>query len=225
MPARKIPLVVDEIYHVVNRGVASQPIFQTVKDYKRFTEIFLYYQNKKTPLKYSRFVNLPNDEKEKILRDLKNQRNFLVEIIAFCLMPNHIHFLLKQSQEEGISEFMRNIANSYTKYFNLKSERFGPLFQGRFKAVRIETQEQLLHVSRYIHLNPFSGLVVRTFKELITYPYSSLAEYLGVSNITDPICVKEIILANFKKNSYKDFVLDQANYQKELQKIKHLVLE
>jgi len=225
MPVRKIPLAVNEIYHIVNRGIASQPIFRNARDYKRFIETFLYYQNKKVPLKFSTFTKLSGKEKNDVLQKLKKERNFLVEIIAFCLMPNHIHFLIRQSEDNGISEFMRNTMNSYCRYFNLKSERFGPLFQGRFKAIRIETPEQLLHVSRYIHLNPFSGLVVKTLDQLISYPYSSLIEYLDAGNIPNPICNKEIILENFEGSSYKDFVFDQADYQRELQRIKHLVLE
>lgn len=93
-------------------------------------------------------------------------------------MPNHFHLLLKQTKENGISKLVANFQNSYTRYFNLKNERVGPLFQGVFKALRVKTDEQLIHVSRYIHLNPYSSSVIKSFEELKRYPWSSVEEYL-----------------------------------------------
>ena len=139
-------------------------------------------------------------------------------------MPNHFHFLLKQVANRGISKFISNFTNSYTRYFNTKNKREGALFKGKFKSVRIESDEQLLHVSRYTHLNPYSSYVIKTLEELENYPYSSLPEYLQRS--PKGSCQKEIILDQFKNlNSYKNFVFDQANYQRELENIKHLILE
>lgn len=224
MPGRKIPLVTNEIYHVINRGTASQPTFLNQKDYLRGLETIFYYQNQTLPLRYSFFLRLPKQQKTELLNRLKAKRKFLVEIIAFCLMPNHLHLLLKQVQDNGISTFMSNFSNSYTRYFNTNQKRVGPLFQGKFKAVRVETDEQLIHVSRYIHLNPYSSHVIKNLKELENYPYSSLPEYLNPKE-TDR-CNKEIILHDFKElHSYKKFVFDQADYQRRLQEIKHLALE
>ena len=158
------------------------------------------------------------------MKKLKAQRKFLVEIIALCLMPNHFHLLLRQRTNEGISKFTSNFTNSYTRYFNIKNERTGPLFQGKFKAVRIETDEQLWHVSRYIHLNPYASHVIKTLKDLEDYPYSSFPEYIGKSKTE--FYDKEIILNQFKdKKSYKKFVLDQADYQRKLEVIRRLLLE
>ena len=155
---------------------------------------------------------------------MKVGRKLLVEIIAYCLMPNHLHLLLKQLEENGISIFMSNLTNSYTRFFNTKQKRKGPLFQGKFKGVRIETDEQLFHVSRYIHLNPYSSFVLKSLEELESYPYSSLPEYLGLKK--EIHCKTEIILNNFKNiQSYEDFVFDRAGYQRELEKIKHLAIE
>lgn len=222
MTGRKFPLITGQIYHVLNRGVASQPVFLHKKDYQRALETIFYYQN--PSLSYSHFLRLPNNQKVKLLETLKDKTKFLVEIIALCLLPNHFHFLLKQLKDDGISFFMSNFANSYTRYFNIKNERIGSLFQGKFKAIRIETDEQLFHVSRYIHLNPHTSYVVKTLKELEAYPYSSFPEYLGNSK-TD-FFQKEIILDQFKDSaSYKKFVFDQADYQRKLNQIKHLALE
>jgi len=224
MPGRKVPLVTNQIYHVLNRGVASQPIFLSKKSYQRAMEMILYYQNKDLSLSYSAFLELSNQRRKEILEQLKKNQNSLVKVIVFCLMPNHFHFLLKQTQDKGISIFMGNFSNSYTRYFNASHKRIGPLFQGKFKAVRVETDEQLLHVSRYIHLNPYSSYLVKTIEELENYPYSSFPEYLNPQE--NNLYYKEIVLNNFKTSiDYKKFVLDQADYQRKLEEIKHLMLE
>lgn len=224
MPGRKIPLVTDYVYHVINRSITSLPTFLNQKDYQRGLESIFYYQNQNLPLRYSYFLRLPIKQKAAILKGLETKRKFIVEIIAFSLMPNHLHLLLKQTQDHGISNYMSNLTNSYTRYFNTKHKRVGPLFQGKFKAVRIETDEQLIHVSRYIHLNVYSSGVVKNIEELINYPYSSLPEYLTPQKLNQ--CQKELVLDQFKNpHSYKKFVLDQADYQRNLQEIKHFALE
>ena len=138
-------------------------------------------------------------------------------------MPNHIHFLLKNLKENGISTFMRKFQDSYAKYFNTKFSRTGVLFQHMFKAVRIETDEQLIHVSRYIHLNPATAYLIE-IEKLRYYPWSSYPYYV---NGDSPIYLsKEQILSFFKSpEDYEQFVLDQADYQRELDQVKHLALE
>ena len=104
-----------------------------------------------------------------------------VEIISFCLMPNHFHLLLKQNTKAGVTKFMRRISNAYVSYFNKKYERVGVLFQGKFKAANIDSDAYLLHLSRYIHLNPLEVRPLNIAKRrwLLNYPFSSLMEYLG----------------------------------------------
>ncbi len=147
-----------------------------------------------------------------------------VELLEYCLMPNHFHLLLKQNTDNGISKLMGDFTNSYARYFNIRNNRKGPLFESKFKSIRVESNEQLLHLSRYIHLNPYSSCLVKNVQEIETYPYSSLSEYLSPSN--DRYCQKEIVLDQFKKIvDYKIFVLNQADYQRKLQEIKYLSLE
>jgi len=137
-------------------------------------------------------------------------------------MPNHFHFLIRQSKENGISKFMSLISNSYTKYFNTKYKRVGPLLQGTFKAVLIESDELLVHVSRYIHLNPIiSGLV----KDLEDYRWSSYLEYIKP---IDTFCSINEILGFFTPNErekYKKFVENQIDYGRKLEKIKHQLID
>lgn len=224
MPGRKIPLVNNEIYHVINRGVASQPIFLNKRDYDRALNTILYYQNFNIPLRYSFFMRLPQQRKFELHNQLKGQKEYFVDIVSYCLMPNHIHLLLKQKTDSGISIFMSKFSNSYTRYFNTKNDRIGHLFQGKFKSVRIENDEQLLHVSRYIHLNPFTSYVVKNLDELERYPYSSFVEY--INRKVQSFCKKSLVLNHFRSCiNYKEFVFNQADYQRKLDRIKHLILE
>lgn len=225
MPYRQTVLAASELYHVFNRGVARLPIFLSVNHYSRFLQLIDYYRFANTPTSFSSLMKLPIEEREPILNNLKKENNLQVEILVFCLMPNHYHFLLKQVSEKGITNFMGNIQNSYVKYLNIKEDRVGPLYQSPFKAKRIETDEQLLHVSRYIHLNPSTGFVVE-IEKLTEYPWSSLPTYLGKTSKSFSFVNPKPILDSFKNpDQYKEFVFNQAEYQRELAKIKHLVME
>lgn len=224
MPGRLLPLVNDEIYHVFNRGIDRRPTFTDKWEYKRALLVTQFYRFADPPAKLSAFLKIPPEDKEKIMSELQSKGKKLVEIIAFCLMPNHFHFLLKQVTDNGISKFMSNFQNSYTRYFNTRHERIGPLFLDQFKAVRITSDEQLLHSTRYVHLNPHTSFVIKDLDGLIQYPWSSFQEYLGISK--DVFCDKEMVLSMFKsKETYQQFVFDQADYQRELHQIEHLLLE
>lgn len=224
MPARKTPLVTNQVYHIVNRGVGSIPICKNVSDYQRLIFTFYYYQHQNPPFRMSRLFSLTKNEREKTLQQMKQNQDYLVEIFAFCLMPNHYHFLLKQVVDNGIPTFIRLTTNSFAKYFNTKHKRKGGLFTGRFKAVLVETDQQLLHLCRYIHLNPYSAFLVKKINDLKNYPYSSLGEYLGLDRQTR--CQKELILPQFKdKEDFWQFIVDQADYQRSLEVIKHQMLE
>lgn len=222
MPFRKIPLVTGQIYHIYNRGVNRVPIFEDNRDYQRFRDLIGYYRFIAASPRFSSFKTLKKELREKIIASRKEK---FVDFIAFCLMPNHFHFVLKQLKEKGISEFLRRISDGYTRYFNTKHKRIGPLFQGRFKSVLVETDEQLAHLVRYVHINPYTSYVVRRVEDLLDYPWSSFREYLDGEE--EKICdLKDMILASFKKKEdFKKFTLDQADYGRKLEKIKHLLLE
>lgn len=202
-----------EFYHTMNRGVEKRITFLDKRDYQRFLETTDYYRFKNPPTRFS-FRNRPS-----ILK--KNSSNsVLVEIICFCFMPNHFHLLLKQVEENGISIFLSKLTNSYTKYFNTRHKRIGPLFQGSFKAVRIENDEQLIHTSRYIHLNPLIDYLV---KDLRVYQYSSYPQFLGLK---DGFCKTHYALDHFSSPSaYEKFVLDQEEYGRTIKKIERLLLK
>jgi len=223
MPARYVPLVQDYYYHIFNRGVNKRPIFKSKYEYGRFLLLLRFYNSLEYPTKFSKFIKLSVDQRKEIWNRLDKEKTH-TDILSYCLMPNHFHLLLKQNSKNGISKLLGNLQNSYARYFNIKNERIGHLFQGQFKAVKIDSEEQLLHVSRYIHLNPYSSAVVKDLNTLQKYEWSSLPEYLD--KVPFSLCSKEDIIGNFRdKESYKKFVLDNADYQKELENIKHLTLE
>jgi putative transposase len=221
MPGRKIPLVTGEYYHVFNRGVNKFSIFESTSCYKRCIDQINYYRHQKTPIKYSALIKLNYDIRQSIWDLVLKSNEKQVEIVAFCLMPNHFHFLLKQTIDQGISKFMSKFQNSYTRFYNTKNSRTGPLLTGKFQAVLIESDEQLLHVSRYIHLNPLVGGVVKGFKQLLSYKWSSLPDYYNKPGKS--ICGSEIVLNQFKSSSsYINFLYKQLAYAKELNYLKHL---
>lgn len=223
MPVRTTPLVTGQYYHIYNRGVEKRQIFNDKWDYSRAIETFKFYRLNDLPLRLSEYHDLILEARKVFEETVLNERNGIVDFISYNLMPNHYHFLLQQTLDNGISEFLRRFSDSYTRYFNVRNDRCGSLFQGTFKAVLIESSEQLLHVSRYIHLNPYSSFLVKDLNSLIDYPWSSLREYISDY---PGLCKKDIILENFSsKEEYKKFIFDQADYQRGLENIKHLIIE
>lgn len=222
MSLRKTILATDQIYHIYNRGVEKRQIFLNKRNYNRFMELTSYYRFANCPVKFSQLKVLSHDARKDLLDKLQSQSDKLVEVLVFCLMPNHIHFLCKQLKGNGISKFISKICNGYSHYFNVLQQRVGPLFQGNFKAVRIETDEQLIHTSRYIHLNPVSSYLIG-FDRLEDYDFSSYPEYTGRRN---GFCNTKEILAYFKTiQGYKNFVADQVDYARELENMKHLTMD
>lgn len=183
------------------------------EDYRRFFQTIHYYQFSGPKPRFSTHRRFR-------VKDF-NKNPKIVEVVCYCLMPNHFHLLLKQVKDHGVHEFLSKITNSYTKYFNTKYKRVGSLLQGQFKAVSIESDEQLVHLSRYIHLNPF---VAEITKDWENFSYSSIQEFTG--NVTFPICVTEHILNFFNTwDKYQKFIADHQAYALELSKIQHLLIE
>lgn len=212
MPRRIIPFANDYFYHIYNRGVEKRSIFENNRDYSRLIKTIKYYQLEGPKPKLSKFLTSSAFKLE--------FNSKIVEIICYCLMPNHFHFLIKQLKDGGITEFISKLSNSYTKYYNTKHTRVGPLLQGEFKAVLVESGEQFIHLSRYIHLNPIASLMVKDLKD---FRWSSYEEYISNSN---GICSKEDIMGYFKSpKDYEQFVLDQISYAQSLERIKHAVID
>lgn len=224
MSKRSVPLVKGEIYHLFNRSVARQPILIRSKDFQRFLETIDFYRFVNPPRRYSHYHRLQIEQKTQILNTLYKKNELLVEIYAFSLMPNHFHILAKQRVDNGIKLFVSQLQNSFAKYYNTKYKRSGSLFQEMFKAVRIETDEQFIHVTRYIHLNPLTSFVITKLSELESYPWTSYADYVGKRDFS--FLHKDLLLSHFPKlQKLKRFVADQVGYQRTLEQIKHLIHE
>ena len=166
---RKITFSPDHYYHVYNRGTEQRVIFLDPADYQRFTATMGEY------------------------------RHGLVVIVAYVLMPNHFHLLVQPCADDSLSRYMHRLGTSFTMYFNARYERSGGLFQGTYKAVAMDSTEQLLHVSRYIHGNPVKDLREHSFEDrmqvLDHYPWSSYPDYVG--GRTSGVVGKEFLTSCF----------------------------
>jgi len=222
VPGRFTPLINEGVYHVFNRAITDLTVFQNRRDYIRAMETISFYRFSKFSHRFSYYIRLSQTKKDEITNYQSPHQ--LVDILSYCLMPNHFHFLIRQNQEFGIQKFISQFSNSYTRYFNTKRHRVGPIFQGTFKSVEIESQEQLIHVSRYIHLNPYSSGLVKKYSDLVNYQYSSYEEFIHPSNFH--ICNVDTILSLFSgPEEYARFVSDQSDYQRQLEIVKHLLFD
>jgi len=217
MPKRKYPLVSGEIYHIFSKSIADFDIFRNVSEYERMRNVFRYYKIDNMPLRFSFFLRMK--DREKFYKECSNKGKNLVEIIAYCLMSTHIHLILKQLRPKGISIFMSNICNSYTRYFNIKTKRKGPLWESRFKNVLVKTDNQLLHFTRYVHLNPVTAHLVEKPEE---WKFSSYKEFLERVDQKERMCSYSDVL-KIKPKDYRKFVNSRIEYQRELAEIKRLL--
>ncbi|MCK9345302.1 MAG: transposase [Candidatus Pacebacteria bacterium] len=147
---RKIVISIGEYYHIYNRGTDKRTIFVEPYDFKRFNAL-LYVCNSTEP------VDMREHFREgRAFAELFNieRGETLVEILAYCLMPNHFHLLLREKEEGGVTKFMGKLSTAYATYFNKKNKRTGALFESRFKAKHASTDEYLKYLFAYIHLNP-----------------------------------------------------------------------
>lgn len=205
---KRFNIAPDEFLHIYNRGIAKGFIFFNDRDRKRFLFLMMILQIPKTMKNIDRmfkdFVLDPETYIENF--DHPELENRQIELISFCLMPNHFHMLVKEITEGGISKYMQRLQNAYTKYINTKNNRSGHLLQGAYKAVLVENNEQLLYLSSYIHRNP------RELKEYknreLEYYWSSYQDCVH-ANRWGKFLRSDILTSQFlKKNyeSYKNFV-------------------
>ncbi len=229
MTMRKTIFANNEYYHIYNRGVDKRKIFLDRNDHIRFLHDLYEFNDQKRTTEFAR-INVGGLAS----RIEKKPRKKLVEIICFCQMPNHFHLILEQLVEGGISRFMHKLGTGYTMAFNIKEERSGALFQGTFKAVHIENENYLTHLSRYIHLNPVE-LKEPEWKEkgikdwktvnkfLEEYRWSSYLDCIGKKNFPS-ITNKELLLGIFNdEKKYKKFVREWL--AKNLENIEDLTIE
>lgn len=208
MPSKNLRKIYQKngYYHIYNRGVEKRNIFEDPQDYSVFLTYIKNYLMPKDEENLKEIIvdnNKSSKEKSQARKLLRlNNFNDQIQLLCYCLMPNHFHFLIKQDYEYSIDEFMNSLGTRYTMYFNKKYKRVGPLYQSSYKAVLIESEQQLLWITHYIHRNPLSN------KSFSNNQPSSLPEYLGLRK-TNWIHTEEILDYFSKTNptlSYKAFV-------------------
>ncbi len=199
MPSRNVLKIdiADSYYHVYARGASRQEIFLESADYYMFLSLFRRYLSAED-VKDSAGMSYA-----KLYDD--------IQLLSYCLMPNHFHLLLYQVNEGAMQRLMRGVMTAYSRYFNKKYDRSGGLFETRYKASRISSDTCLMHITRYIHLNP---------KEWREYPYSSLRFYLQAHD-EDWVDEQPIVALFPSRESYGDFVAEYEGIKDTLEQIKH----
>lgn len=199
MPSRNVIKtdLPESYYHVYFRGSNKSKLFREPSDYEKMLQLFSRYLSLHE-VKNSAGISFPNYSNR-------------IELLAFCLMSNHVHLFIYQHQQGAMTEFMRSLLTSYSMYFNKKYKRSGPLFESRYKASLITSDAYLLHITRYIHLNP---------RQWRTYEYSSLPYYLH--QVTDEWLLPKRVLAMFdEQNDYLKFVEDYEEAKDMIDILKH----
>jgi|SRR3989344_1971979 len=208
--ARNLEFVEGEIYHIFNRGADKRVVFQDKQDFSRFLE---------SMDKFNSIEPIGSIYENSFDRNqLGNPVSKLVDFVCYCLNPNHFHFVLKQVSEKGIEKFMHRMLG-YTKYFNQKHKRSGVLFQGPFKAVHVDSNEQLLHISVYVNLNDKVHQLGNGVSK------SSWEEYSGADR--QNICsAKSMVLEQFNNFSeYKKFASESLKWIRENKEEAKFLLE
>ena len=205
-------MVNGEMYHVFNRGVEKRTVFMDKNDYQRFLHSINEFNSTiatENVLYRNSYEVQPRKEEP------------MVSVLAYTLLPNHFHLLLRQERDNGISDFMRKLGTGYTMYFNKKRERVGALFQGRFRSSLIDRSEYFQYISHYIHLNVLdvthpgwkecSIPAAQAFTSLMNYEWSSAQTYLG-ARTNDYILDSSLI---------KELFSETIEYKKEIEELLH----
>lgn len=218
---RKIDFSTGEYYHIYNRGTDKRTIFLDTHDHNRFKTL-LYACNSIEPVNISDHLKKGRSFFELFESD---RGETLVDIIVYCLMPNHFHLLIREKAEGGIAKFMAKLSTGYSMYFNKKNERTGALFESRFKAKHIDTDEYLKYLFAYIHLNPVkiidllwkeNGIQDRVAAQdyLRSYEHSSYLDFQGNTRLETKIINREAGPEYFTTaKDFDDFVNDWLTFK------------
>ena len=206
------------IFHICNKSIANYGIFKDRRNTLRFVQTLNYYNRIDKKRKLSNYLKLKKGKHANSnLLSLKETNK--LKFLAYCIMLDHYHLLIKVLRNNILSKYMSDVENSFSRYFNIKFKRKGPIWQSRFRSVEIKTDEQLLHVSRYIHLNPTTSYLVDKPED---WEFSSYKDYINSDYYLQKVLNEFTINSSLK---YKKFCEDQIDYQRKLKEIKKLILE
>jgi len=220
---RKLQFENGEFYHIYNRGNNKRAIFLKPFDLQRFLQSMIEF-NVDGPIG-SIYATSFNKESLRGSASKSSKSRRPVDIICYCLNPNHFHLLVRQLKDNGIKDFMHKLGTGYTMFFNNKHESSGGLFQGRYKAIHVDTNDYLLYLSAYINLNSEAHQLRGSASKLCQ---SSWDEYLGSKSLRNRLCNTKIILSQFETpEDYKKFAeeaLTVIKEKKEMQESLKLLL-
>jgi putative transposase len=263
MPYRKEQFINGEIYHIVVRGVNGNEIFKDIDDHYRGVFSIYEFNNakevkiserRKVRLKLKEQIKIITREFQKIKKEIErgrasadffqisqgptsiDPRDKIVEVLVFCIMPNHLHLLLRQLKNDGIVKFMHKLGTGYGGYFNRKYGRQGHFIQKRFTAVHIQTEEQLKIVFVYIHTNPLSLIEPkwkefgiknpeRAIKFIENYKWSSYPDYIGKKNFPSVTDRKFLLKIMGGEKGCKEFVDAWIKHKGKIKEFIELSLE
>ena len=205
-----------EVWHIFNKSIAGFKIFAQRRFALRFLKSLVFYNTAKYKGSFSKYMRQEGLSLPEVLAPVKKA---IVKVIAYCVMPDHYHLMAKVQKGDKVSKLIGDIENSFTRFFNLTVKRKGPLWESRFKAVRVDDDSYFSHLTRYIHLNPVSDGLVDKPED---WEFSSYKDY-----ITDPKVLKKYIteIEIDSPERYKRFVYDRLEYQKYLKKIRRFLRE
>jgi len=213
-----IRLVTGNVYHAVTRSIAEYKIFNTEEDFLRMMRAFYYYCCKGRKCSLSEFLK---GKSYGILERFMPRKHseLLVEIIGLPIMPTHLHMILRQLSDGGISGYMQKVLDSYSRYFNIKYHRKGPLWEQKFKRILVSSDEQLIHLLRYVHLNPVTAYLVEQPED---WPASTYKEF-----ISDKLGQEKLdsIGISMSPRQYRSFVEDYIPIQRSYAKMKNLLCD
>jgi putative transposase len=207
----------ENIYHIYNRGTDKRKIFMDKSDFSRFLNILCFFNNAR-PVDFFNLSKGGSTSLSEVEPPRADER--LVDILCFCLMPNHFHLILRELVEGGIATFMSKVGTGYTMYFNKRYERSGHLFQGRYKHKEINSEDGFIYLSGYIHLNPVMAKIV---KDPADYKYSSYLSFLGKKE--DNILALDKDVFDMSPNNYEKFIVDLRADKELLSKIENINIE
>ena len=240
MPQRKRDFANKEIYHIAMRRIGNELLFRDTDDYYRGVfSIYEFNTSKPTEIYIRRRARIAEKKNKGGPTSHADEREKLVEVLTFTLMPNHIHLLLKQLKDGGITSFVRKIGSGYPLYFRKKHNQpnKGYFFQGRFTSVHIKSDSQLIAAFAYIHTNPLSliepgwkGGKVKNPRKAIEflekkYKWSSYQDCLGKKNfpsVTDRDFLLETIGGQERA---REIVNDWIKHKKTIKGINEVSLE
>ena len=224
MPQRTTPLINGELYHVYNHISHHRYPFNQPALLSHARQALEYYCTGRPNVSFSTYLKVSEQQRQLLQSNLTKHQSS-IQLICYCIMPNHYHLLVKQLEGSGIANVVAKFQSSLSHHHNLTRHTNGPLFNGRYKATHIATDTQLVHVFLYIILNPYTAGLINSLAKLKTYPGLPNNIFQPYSSSNSACCPTSVISLFPSIDKLWQFITDQADYQRSLAKDKSLLLD